>query len=300
MLFSVERRDPLNYIIFDLEWNQPSSWECAVVDPIYLEGEIIEIGALKLNDDFQPVDEFKIYVLPQFYQKMHHAVASLTRIHDKLLAEKGIPFSEAFRRFMDWCGEECTFMTWSMSDLPVLIDNMIIHGLDLSQLPPCCDIQRIFGREIMRTQTRYSLNGALEILQEKPDMAHDALNDARNTVKVCNHLDLEQYVDEYISCVFPQASDGMVYETKQQILTSEELLTFECPYCGERVRCEAWIPSGRNSYLAYGICTEEDEFILELSIQHRGDETFTAKRIVFELSDDLWDIYMDRKELLGV
>lgn len=290
----------MNYIIYDLEWNQPPSWENAVTEPIYLEGEIIEIGAVKLDDTFRPLDEFKVYISPKYYPKMHHAVASLTGIYDKLLAREGVPFPEAFKKFMDWCGPECTFMSWSMSDLPVIIDNMTVHGLDPSILPPCCDIQRIFGREIMRGQTRYSLEAALGMLKEKPDTAHDALNDARNTVKVCDHLDLERYVHEYISAVFAQPPQDVCYETKQQLLLDDALRAFTCPLCGAPVSCEAWVPSGRNTHLAYGICPEEDEFLLELSIVHRGDGTFTAKRIIFEMSDDLWDVYMDRKELLGV
>lgn len=290
----------MNYIIYDLEWNQPSARESTVTDPFCLEGEIIEIGAVKLNDAFKPVDEFKVYISPVHYKKMHHAVASLTRIHDKLLATQGIPFPEAFRKFMDWCGEPCTFMTWSMSDLPMLVDNMALHGLALEVLPPCCDIQRIFGREIMRTQTRYSLETALSILKEKPDTSHDALNDARNTVKVCDHLDLEQYLGEYISAVYAFLPDPTQYETKQQIMAEDTLLEFTCPICSQAVRGQCWIPSGRNSHFAYGLCPEEDEFLLELTVVNRPERTFSTKRLLFEMSDDLWDIYMDRKELLSV
>lgn len=290
----------MNYIIYDLEWNQPHSRENTVTEPVYLEGEIIEIGAVKLDDTFRPVDEFKVYISPVYYKKMHHAVASLTHIHDKLLAAQGIGFAEAYRKFMDWCGDACIFMTWSMSDLPMLIDNMVLHGLDLAELPPCCDIQRIFGREIMRTQTRYSLEMALSMLKEKPETAHDALNDARNTVKVCDHLDLDQYLEEYISTVYALPSNSLLYDAKQQMMSDETLLEFVCPVCGQAVRCESWVPSGRNSHFAYGICPEEDEFLLELTTVNRADKTFGAKRILFEMSDDLWDVYMDRKELLSV
>lgn len=290
----------MNYIIYDLEWNQPASLDTAVMEPVYLDGEIIEIGAVKLDEAFRIVDQFKAYISPCYYKKMHHAVASLTGIYDKLLAKEGRPFPEVFEQFMNWCGAECTLMTWSMSDLPVLIDNMLLYGMDVSMLPPCCDIQRIFGREIERSQTRYSLDSALSILKEKPDPAHDALNDAKNTAKICDHLDLDQYIGEYISHVFPQTPDGIGYETKQEILLNESLRQYTCPMCGQTVQCEPWVPSGRNTQLAYGICDEDDEFLLELAISHQRDGRFTAKRILFGLSDDLWDVYLDRKELLSV
>ena len=37
----------------------------------------------------------------------------------------------------------------------------------------------------------------MELLRLKPDRAHDALNDARNTVRVCGSMDLERCMEEY-------------------------------------------------------------------------------------------------------
>ena len=287
----------MHYIIFDLEWNQPA--DEAVTDPIYLEGEIIEIGAVKLNEAFVPVDELRLYITPQYYKKLHKQVAALTGIRDKDLAEKGLPFPDAFAQFIAWCGESYTFMTWSMSDIPILIDNMLLHGIDLSALPNCCDIQRIFSREIMRSDTRYSLETALNILKERGDVAHDALHDARNTAKICNHLDLEQYLGEYTGKVFGEKPNGIFYESKQEVLTDPALGQFLCPWCGQPVQCEPWV-SVRNTHYGYGICPDEDEFLIELTCVYHRPNVFSAKRILFELSDDLWDMYMDQKEALGV
>ena len=290
----------MNYIIFDLEWNQPTSWDLAVTNPVFLSGEIIEIGAVKLNEQFQPVDELRLFVSPQYYAKMHKKVASLTGIRDRDLAEKGVSFPKACEKFFSWCGEEYAFMTWSMSDIPVLIDNMILHDLDLSHLPECYDIQRIFSREIMRTETRYSLDTALSLMKETGDTAHDALHDARNTAKICNHLDLEQYLGEYTSKIFAEKPNGKFYETRHQVLGDPQLQTFVCPWCGQIVHCEKWIALGGSIYWGYGLCPDEDEFIIQLFIDDCGRQGFAAKRIVFEMSDDLWDVYMDKKEALGV
>ena len=290
----------MNYIVFDLEWNQPASWDTAISDPIYLSGEIIEIGAVKLNDQFQTVDEMRLFVTPHYYPKMHKEVAALTGIHDKELAEKGIPFPEAYVRFIEWCGEEYAFMTWSMSDLPVLIDNLLIHGMDVSNLPECYDIQRIFSREIMRGETRYSLETALSLLRENGDASHDALHDARNTAKVCDHLDLDQYLGEYTSKVFAEKPSGISYEKRRHVLNDLELRKFICPWCGKPVQCEPWVSLSGVTHLGYGMCPDGDEFLVQLSIVHNGKGEFSTKRIIFEMSDDLWDIYMDKKELLGV
>lgn len=285
----------MNYIIFDLEWNQPADERAAVQEPVYLNGEIVEIGAVKLDDSFRPIDELRLYIAPKHYTRMHHKVVSLTGITDKFLAEQGIPFPEAYRKFIEWCGEEYAFMTWSMNDMPMLVDNMVLHGMDLSALPECYDVQRIFSREIMRGNTRYSLETALSLLKEQGDKAHDALHDARNTAKICNHLDLDQYLGEYTSRVFAEKPSGKRYSSRREILADEALLEFYCPWCGKAVKCEPWLAAG-GTPIAYGVCPDGDEFLVQLSIvYHRRDE-YSVKRMIFEMSDDLWDIYMDKKE----
>ena len=134
---------------------------------------------------------FQVLIKPKYYRHLNRRVSKLTGIKETRLKEEGIPFPEAWEKFRDFCGEDFRFMTWSMSDMPMLVDNMLLHGIDVSCLPVCYDIQRVFGREIMRSSTRYALDVAINILGEKGDVAHDALHDAKNTAKVCNHLDLD-------------------------------------------------------------------------------------------------------------
>ena len=61
----------LNYIVFDMEWNQPISKNSYPYVKIgsQLTNEIIQIGAYKLNDKFQITDSFCRYVHPSFYKK---------------------------------------------------------------------------------------------------------------------------------------------------------------------------------------------------------------------------------------
>lgn len=286
----------MHYVIFDLEWNQPADASVTVTEPVYLPGEIIEIGAVKLNEQFHPIDELRILIAPRYYKKMHRRIATLTGIHDRDLIEKGLSFPEAYTQFSAWCGDEYAYMTWSMSDIPVLIDNLLLHGIDVSSLPVCYDLQRIFDREIMRGHTRYSLESALAILKEEGETAHDALHDARNTAKVCTHLDLDVYLDEYASQVFGERPNGMTYESRREAMDAPELRKFSCPWCGQSVLCDNWVPSYHGPQWGYGMCPDGDEFLIELSVYSPRKDSYCAKRIFFELSDDLWDIYMERKE----
>lgn len=290
----------MNYIIFDLEWNQPTEETAAIREPFYLPGEIIEIGAAKLDEHFHVIDTLRVYSRPKYYPKMHKRIASLTGIHDKLLEEQGLPFPEAYQKFIDWCGEEYAFMTWSMSDLPTLIDNMSLYGIDISDLPDWYDLQRIFGREIMRSTVKYSLEYAMEVLQETGGDAHDAMNDSVNTAKICGHLDLEEYLDEYASRVFAEAPNNRGFDSQQAVLQDPDLLRFPCPWCGKAVACEGWIHDWKQNYVSYGQDEEGDEFYVTLSLSHLSNGTFRAKRIFQEMSDDLWEQYQDKKEALSV
>ena len=73
----------MNYIVLDLEWNQPVSAKSMVRTPVSLYGEIIQIGAVKLDENYHILDTFKIMVAPKHYRKMHKKVTKLTKITTK-------------------------------------------------------------------------------------------------------------------------------------------------------------------------------------------------------------------------
>ena len=286
----------MNYIIFDLEWNQCGS-ECEIItEPVCLPGEIIEIGAVKLDDSFQKIDELRLYIKPQYYTKLHRRIVTLTGIRDRVLAEQGLPFPEAYEKFRAFCGEEYSFMTWSTSDLPILVDNMLLHGMDVSDLPDTYDLQRIFCNEIMRFSRRMSLDDALKVLNEKGDTAHDALNDSRNTALVCNHLDLEEYAGEYVSRAFAEPPLKLTFESPRAALESGELRRFSCPWCSESLEAEPWLRLDHDEYVSMGRCTEGDEILLSLELIPTASNRHHPRRLFYEMSDDLWEKYSDIKE----
>lgn len=284
----------MNYIIFDLEWNQPPTPESAITNPLYLIGEIIQIGAVKLNDTFEIIDELRLFIRPTYYQKLHKQISALTHIRDKDLIDAPY-FPDAYNQFAAWCGEEYSFMTWSMSDMPILIDNMLLHGIDCSRLPLCYDIQRIFGREIYRSTNRCSLDHALEVLNLKGDLAHDALHDARNTAKICGCLDLDQYLSEYAAPAYALPPCSSLYPSVHDALRDEHLKVFPCPFCNAEICCETWVPQDSHTFINYGYCPEEDdEFLLQIHITKCRPGEYRIQRLFYGMSDDLWEIYQDK------
>lgn len=281
----------MNYIIFDMEWNQPSDVSTMVCQPIFLTGEIIEIGAVKLDDSFQVMDGLKLYIKPRYYQKLHRKIAALTGIRDKVLQEQGLEFPEAMRQFRQWCGEDCTWMTWSTSDLDMLAENLLLHGMDVSELPLYCDLQRIFGREIMREERRHSLEEALEVLGERGEPAHDALQDAKNTALVCKHLDLEDYIGEYVCGVYAEPPAGRLYADRREAAQDADLQVFGCPICGAQGSCEPWRFGGFRGQVALGTCAQAHEFWVRLTTEQNAHGQHQARRMFFDMSEDLWELY---------
>lgn len=87
----------MNYIVLDMEWNRPFNMKSMVKKPLMLHGEIVQIGAVKLDENYHILDTFKIMVSPKYYTKMNKKVSKLTKITTEEL-QFGFPFPVASRK----------------------------------------------------------------------------------------------------------------------------------------------------------------------------------------------------------
>lgn len=102
----------------DLEWNTAF----VKATKSYLN-EIIEIGAVRLNDRLTQVDEFRIFIKPQLSKKLHSRIQNLTHIQPSDLDE-GLPFPKAASAFKHWVSDpSAIIVTWGETDLRVLLEN---------------------------------------------------------------------------------------------------------------------------------------------------------------------------------
>ena len=89
------------YIVFDLEWNQSAGGrETAIKE---LPFEIIEIGAVKLNENREVIDTFRRLIRPAVYKTLHFKVLEVVNIGQEELRKDGISFRKAGREFVNWC-----------------------------------------------------------------------------------------------------------------------------------------------------------------------------------------------------
>ncbi len=183
----------MKYVVVDLEWNQAMSSKSSVFNklPIRLRGEIIEIGAVKLNDDMTLGEEFTVDVKPVYFRRMHYKVKKLTGFDKERLAQ-GIAFADALEQFKQWCGDdEVTFITWGCDDQGIMEQNIIIHDLDWDWISGWVNLQLIYNVQTGGDKNQKSLASAMEHFGiEQTRVAHDALGDAYNTALVCTKLDM--------------------------------------------------------------------------------------------------------------
>ena len=184
----------MNAIVLDLEWNQPTNFRSGGyrISGGQLLFEMIQIGAVKLDDRREIADTFNQLIQPTCYHRLNPHIQKITHISQEELDTAPF-FQEAYQNFIDWCGEDCVLLTWGCDDISVFEQNVRYFDCE-TPLPPICDIQKLFSDELETPNERKSLKHALEALSIEPsaDKAfHNALNDAYYTALVYAHMKSE-------------------------------------------------------------------------------------------------------------
>ena len=105
------------HVVIDLEMN-PVKREFKDVRRHMLD-EVIEFGAVKLDANYVPIEEFQCYVRPEFGEITKH-ISKLTGITSETVADKP-KFAESFGKFFDWIGTwDMKIYSWSSSDIKQL------------------------------------------------------------------------------------------------------------------------------------------------------------------------------------
>lgn len=282
----------MNYIVMDLEWNQASTYADIVKNPVFLTGEIIQIGAVKLNQDFKAIDSFNKRIVPQYYTELHPKVAEITKLSDRDL-RKGQAFRVVFDDFCNWCGCDFVFLIWGTEDLHILRKNMELHNIDTGYMPPCFNLQNIFAEQVAHNTKQYALTKALALVNETPLEAHDALNDAKSTTLLCTHMDISAGLKAYSAIV--DQGNGIVesyhfdepYDSIRDALDDDFVASFECPYCGEIVWGDNWVRKGGTILLSLGQCCDGQEYLIKLKFRPIAEGQVVVKRFVYNLTDAL-------------
>jgi inhibitor of KinA sporulation pathway (predicted exonuclease) len=261
----------MEYIVFDLEWNQCPDGK-GKEEP-RLPFEIIEIGAWKLDEQRKMTDKFHAIIRPQVYTRLHPITREVIGLKDRNLME-GEPFCDAVRSFLDWCGKNPIFCTWGDLDLMELQRNMKFYQLESLLSGPLYyyDIQKLFSLAYGDGKSRKSLEYGIDYLKlPKNQEFHRALEDAGYTAKIFQCLDmgaLKAYFsvdvyqnpknkkeeihlsypgyDKYISREFPD---------KETAIRDREVCSTRCPLCHKPAKRKIrWFSANSRHFYSLSLC----------------------------------------------
>lgn len=301
----------MNYIVMDLEWNQAMSSDASIFKklPIHLRGEIIEIGAVKLNEDMTPGEEFTIDVRPQFFRRIHYKVKKITGFDKERLAH-GVPFPDALEQFHRWCGDDVTFLTWGIDDQGILEQNIIIHDLDWNWISGWINLQTIYSMQALGERVQRSLSSAMEHYGiEQTRVAHDALGDAYNTALICSHLDMQKGIRDYADSARilaqrtierqqqnesePQPVEHTLpkeFVSKAEAF-SDEIAAPSCPICGAPLTGARWVNQGDQRYMNFHTCPEHGKYLTRLKFKKNDAGLWAASRLLYVADEDMETFY---------
>jgi 3'-5' exoribonuclease 1 len=183
----------MKYIVFDVEFNgnnhfTPKPMEC------------FEIGAFKLDSNFQIEDSFHSYIKTKF--KLNKYVKELTGVNPDVVGRSpNFPF--VIHKFKQWIGHDYVLISWGNEDRIRLYSDCKMHGLKTKWLYRYIDLQNRYKiannntDEIGLQQVIQKLN-----INRKKRNEHTALSDALDTVfvlqRIRKQIDLS-YFDDFES-----------------------------------------------------------------------------------------------------
>lgn len=283
----------MNYIVFDLEWNQcPAGKNGSDPD---LPFEIIEIGGIKLNEKREKISEFHRLVKPQVYNWIHDSIHNVIHVDYKELMN-GELFPQAVQEFLDWCGKDFVFCTWGMQDLMELQRNMRYYSLlDLLPGPVIYyDIQKLFSWFHENIKLRRSLEYAIDCLDiEKEKDFHRALEDAEYTARVFAKLDMAEILPYYSIDTYQPPNNrkkeiyisyptydkyiSRQFHDREKVIKDREVASTRCPVCHlpakRRLR---WFMNNSRIYESISQCQEHGYIKGKVRIRKTDEDTFYA------------------------
>lgn len=305
----------MDYIVLDLEWNQSPRGKAG--ERFGLPFEIIEIGAVRLDESRKVCSRFQEMIRPSVYRQLHHKTKEILRMDmEELRAARS--FKEVVQDFFAWCGDDYIMCTWGSMDLTELQRNLKYFRVKNPLKKPLLyyDVQKLFSLLYEDGRSRRSLRDAVEYLEIEEDIPfHRALDDTLYTAKIMEKMDMDavkQYVsvdyfrlpekkEEELHIVFDRYAKDVsrIFATREHVMEDREVLSTKCYLCGRRLRKKVrWFPAGSRNYLCLAYCPDHGYLKgkLRLKKAERGG-VFAVKTLKLISEEDAGEIRLKKKEL---
>ncbi|MBR4910717.1 MAG: exonuclease domain-containing protein [Clostridia bacterium] len=252
----------MNYIILDLEWDGAFYPKIG-----RFINQILQIGAVKLNEKFEIIDTFEQTVRSSFSNRVSKRFAELTGItKEKMLS--GVSLDTAFTEYNNWVGNDTVTMTWSNSDIYTLIDNQNNITDQKLKIEKYLDLQKYVQDEMrsrgIEVSSQISLLNAANQLNISID--ESVLHNAKYDSIACAALFKECYNSERFNSMVINASDPDFlsrYTFKPHFITDindpaidRSVFDFKCETCGSPLKLKGEWRARNCAFYADMLCTE--------------------------------------------
>ena len=283
----------MNYIVFDLEWNQ-GTLETTVSE---IPFEIVEIGAIKLGEQHEMVDTFHILIKPQVYEEINYETHKVVPLNMEELMRDGMPFAQAVQSFFTWCGKEpYRFCTWGSMDLTELQKNLHYYDIPFPFETPIYyhDIQKCYG--VQFEDGLIALESAVSALNiPQGEQFHRALDDAKYTAEIIFRLD-KSIFEEYYSVnyyVNPKKKSEEIYiqyptyqlyisrefESKEELMGDKEICSTRCYICKQNAKRKVrWYAANNHTYYCQAYCKQHGYLIGRIKVRKTNSEGVLAEK----------------------
>ncbi|MFL0245438.1 exonuclease domain-containing protein [Candidatus Clostridium stratigraminis] len=192
----------MNYIVFDLEFNQHYN---SAKDPKgsnnpFCPFEIIQIGAVKLDENLKKISTYNSFIKPEIYSCLSPFISEITGITEETL-RRAPSHSIVYKDFVQFIGKgSCILCVWGKADIKELYRNYAYHNFDISILPKeYIDLQKYASKYFNCPKgVLMGLKNAVELLHIPiNNNFHDALSDAKYTSKVFRKINDEAIIPKF-------------------------------------------------------------------------------------------------------
>ncbi len=276
----------MNYVILDLEWDstfyKPQK---------RFINQILQIGAVKLDSNFEVVDTFEATIKSDISKKVTGRFAKLTGITSEIM-RAGIPFKDAVNQYNEWVGDDTVTMTWSNSDLYTILENEDNLLKDVHfKIEKYLDLQ-VFIQNEMRLQGYEDKNQiSLEAAAEKIGVSTDGIDfhTAKDDSLVCSYLLKKCYNKKRFEALIKDTGNPEFFKRlkfKSYAISKisdkhidKKHLVFNCPKCKQKAnQVTKWKYSNR-WFWANFTCGCGEKFCGRVSFKKTFDDVIVRKCI---------------------
>ncbi|MBE6729634.1 MAG: exonuclease domain-containing protein [Ruminococcaceae bacterium] len=279
----------MDIIILDLEWDSAYS-----VKSQRFVNQIIQIGAVKLDENCNIIDTFSVTVKSRLSKKLTKRFVELTGITNDMM-RAGIPLAQAVEQYNAWAGKNTLTMTWSTSDLYTIIENckFLLPSSIRFRIEKYADLQSYIQNEMRESgfefQSQISLANAAVMLNISSDglELHQAKDDCLLSVALLkrffNRSKMERYIKDASNPEFFRRLTFKSYtlsNIKDDNIKPENLI-FKCDKCGNISKCvTGW--KYRNGWFSANFrCAQcKRMYIGRVSFKKTYDDLIVKKRII--------------------